>query len=347
MNKKIYYLLLSLILCFSLMVIVHFVEAEGWLPGVEGEVNPGDPGTPGGGADIHVNVGEVGQPAEVESAHVDDDLHGYTGSGVSINPSPATGGSSSSSPPPGGGGGGGNGGGGSDGGSNGGTPPGNGNGTPPPPPPPPPPPCSVRAQASPNPIPEWGEEVKITASSSGAGTCKISVGGKTYPLGTTFDQKHSDPPRTYTVSCPGDSNHRSCSSSILVYPIPPCEINYFRIPEQTWIGYEATAEWSTNAVCTVGEISCKTRDGGQCDGKETLSRKLTVFGKPVTEVFKILNPGYYDYTLTACRLANEPRSCKTLKSEGDFLLGIELPSWWEIIPVLPGKLQGSLRGLFN
>ncbi|MDD5721596.1 MAG: hypothetical protein PHE85_00005, partial [Candidatus Pacebacteria bacterium] len=69
--------------------------------------------------------------------------------------------------------------------------------------------------------------------------------------------------------------------------------------------------------------------------------------------FHITTPGVYTYQLKACYDKNNEDTCDiwedTLGTGLDYIevQAVNLPWWQEIIPVLPDKLQGFLRGLIS
>lgn len=130
--------------------------------------------------------------------------------------------------------------------------------------------------------------------------------------------------------------------------IPECEITKFEIPHHAWIGYDVLAEWSTNEDCTWGEITCKLTDGNDCGDRETLSGQVPV-GFSKEKLFQIFEPGIYQYQLKACGDYNCDIWIDRLGTGLDYIevQALNLPWWQEIIPVLPDKLQGFLRGLIQ
>ncbi|MDD3491660.1 MAG: hypothetical protein PHG13_01740 [Candidatus Pacebacteria bacterium] len=135
------------------------------------------------------------------------------------------------------------------------------------------------------------------------------------------------------------------------YYIPTCSINKFELPNHVWTGVNYEAKWSTNSDCKWGEITCKLGDE-DCGDNETLSGEVTVGSIDHEKSFHITTPGVYTYQLKACYDKNNENTCvtweDTLGTELDYIevQAVNLPWWQEIIPVLPDKLQGFLRGLF-
>jgi len=216
--------------------------------------------------------------------------------------------------------------------------------------------CSVKATASPNPIPEGQNEVTVSATNlkkTSLGKCKVS----NYSLPHTFTQTAFS--KRYTVSCSGNSGYSDCSSKVTVtrggetpngsIPPPPlvepdwCEINKFELPKRAWVDIETTATWSTNN-CDTAEINCISDD---CiEGVENLSGEVNP-GFDQKKNFTIKAPGTYRYELKACN-ENNCATYEDVLGTGLEYIEIEalhLPWWQEIIPFTLEKLQGFLRGL--
>ncbi len=136
------------------------------------------------------------------------------------------------------------------------------------------------------------------------------------------------------------------------YYVPTCSINKFELPNHVWTGVDYEAKWSTNSDCKWGEITCKLGDK-DCGNNETLSGNVTVGSINHEKSFHIKTPGVYTYQLKACYDKNNEDTCDTwedtLGTGLDYIevQAVNLPWWQEIIPVLPDKLQGFLRGLIS
>ena len=162
-------------------------------------------------------------------------------------------------------------------------------------------------------------------------------------------------------SCSRITNYTRCSSNQDCKGTPPppppplsptCFINKFELPNHVWTGVDYEAKWSTSNDCRWGEITCTLGDE-DCGDNENLSGEVTVGSIDHEKSFHITTPGVYTYQLKACYDKNNEDTCDiwedTLGTGLDYIevQAVNLPWWQEIIPVLPDKLQGFLRGLIS
>ena len=245
----------------------------------------------------------------------------------------------------------------------------------------------MTAIADPYPIiPEDQDQVKITAKNlinTKLQNCEILTGTDKCQLDKNIDhciftQPYSS--QDYKISCKGNSGYKDCSSYITIkkeggipppppppppepekdengngdYYAPTCSINKFELPNRVWTGTDIKAEWLTSAGCNQAEITCCKTEGEECDEKdkcenENLSGEVSVKFEESFKTFQIAEPGIYYYQLKAC--GDGENNCDTrgddLGADRIEVQAINLPWWQEIIPVLPDKLQGFLRGLIS
>ena len=179
--------------------------------------------------------------------------------------------------------------------------------------------------------------------------CKESTPSTRYSCNTTTWQCYSDSSGKYTSLSSCQTN---CKESTPITAPPTCSINKFELPNHVWTGVDYEAKWSTNSDCKWGEITCKLGDKA-CGNNETLSGNVTVGSINHEKSFLIKTPGVYTYQLKACYDKNNEDTCDiwedTLGTGLDYIevQAVNLPWWQEIIPVLPDKLQGFLRGLIS
>ncbi|MDD3491444.1 MAG: hypothetical protein PHG13_00500 [Candidatus Pacebacteria bacterium] len=188
-----------------------------------------------------------------------------------------------------------------------------------------------------------------TSLSSCQANCKKPTPSTRYSCNTSTGQCYPDASGKYSSS---SSCQASCKKSPPPLPSPTCSINKFELPNHVWTGVDYEAKWSTNSDCKWGEITCKLGDK-DCGDNETLSGNVTVGSIDHEKSFHITTPGVYTYQLKACYDKDNENTCvtweDTLGTELDYIevQAVNLPWWQEIIPVLPDKLQGFLRGLIS
>jgi hypothetical protein len=151
--------------------------------------------------------------------------------------------------------------------------------------------------------------------------------------------------------CVSNSDCSSATRVTTTTTVPPCTITKFELPNRAWVDIQTTASWSTNN-CTTAQINCISDD---CiEGVEDLSGSVNP-GFNQSKDFTIKAPGTYRYELVACigPIPADPHNdedCDVYEDvlgTGDPFIEIEalhLPWWQEIIP---SNLQGFLRGLLE
>ena len=192
-------------------------------------------------------------------------------------------------------------------------------------------------------------QCKTSTTPTSSIRCNVCIGEKCQSR--TFNLSSCSRITNYT-RCSSDQDCKGTPPPPPPPPSPTCSINKFELPNHVWTGVDYEAKWSTNSDCKWGEITCKLGDK-DCRDNETLSGNVTVGSINHEKSFQIKTPGVYTYQLKACYDKNNEDTCDiwedTLGTGLDYIevQAVNLPWWQEIIPVLPDKLQGFLRGLIS
>jgi len=203
-------------------------------------------------------------------------------------------------------------------------------GVPTPPPPPPPPQysckqcrgttCSVRYSSTP-----------CSNTCTTDADCRVPTppsNGWTPPVSPPPPPKYSCNKSTWTCYQNPSGPYSSLSSCQSACVEPPCMINYFEFPKRAWVGYSITGKWSASDWCVDCDVTCTPYP--ECVWKQ--DNIGTGFDE---HEFTLEQSGDYIYTLTCYKQGGRDQKQVTVSLEA-----LNLPWWREIIPVLPGFLRG-------
>ena len=140
--------------------------------------------------------------------------------------------------------------------------------------------------------------------------------------------KYSCNKSTWTCSQDSSGKYSSPSSCRDACVEPPCMIDYFEFPKRAWVGYSITGRWSASDWCVDCDVTCTPYP--ECVWKQ--DNIGTGFDE---HEFTLEQSGDYIYTLTCYKQGGRDQKQVTVSLEA-----LNLPWWREIIPVLPGFLRG-------